>query len=129
LPTSHVDILPTLLDAMRIPYDPVDFDGESLFQNKLTRKYIFFYGHEESISSLDTNQIKVQYSLKKDRCLGFDLKLDPGEKNPLNRSSYQLQLDALRNFVSYHDSSLVEYNARIGGKNRFSGAQAPVIMR
>ena len=29
-PTSHVDILPTLLDAMRIPYDPSLFDGESL---------------------------------------------------------------------------------------------------
>ena len=129
LPTSHVDILPTLLDAMRIPYDPVDFDGESLFQNKLGRKYIFFYGHEESISSLDTYQIKVQYSLRKNRCWAFDLKLDPEEKNPLNCSSYQLQLDALRNFVNYHDSGLVEYNARIGEKKRFSGTQAPIVIK
>ena len=72
IPTSHVDILPTLLDAMRIPYDPLLFDGESLFNSKRGRKYIFFYGHEGSISSLDTEQIKVQYSLKKNRCLAFD---------------------------------------------------------
>ena len=37
-PTSHVDILPTLLDAMRIPYSPTAFDGESLFNHKLRRK-------------------------------------------------------------------------------------------
>ena len=129
LPTSHVDILPTLLDAMRIPYNPADFDGESLFQNKLPRKYIFFYGHEESISSLDSHQIKVQYSLKKNRCWAFDLKLDPEENNPLNCSSYQLQLDALRNFVNYHDSSLVEYNGRRGEKKTFSGARAPITTK
>ncbi len=113
LPTSHVDILPTLLDAMRIPYTPDLFDGESLFQNRLRRKYLFFYGHEECISSLDANLIKVQYSLKKNRCWAFDLKLDPDEKNPLGCSSYKLQLEALHDFVSNHDSSLVKYNALV----------------
>jgi arylsulfatase A-like enzyme len=36
IPTSHVDILPTLLDAMRIPYDPLLFDGESLFNTSVS---------------------------------------------------------------------------------------------
>jgi len=128
LPTSHVDILPTLLDAMKIPHNPVLFGGESLFHHKLKRKYIFFYGHEECISSLDTNQIKVQYSLKKNRCWAFDLKLDPDEKNPLDCSSYTLQLEVLHKFVSDHDSSLVKYNARMREKKRVSETQAPVAM-
>lgn len=125
LATSHVDILPTLLDAMRIPYDPVLFDGESLFQNRLRRKYIFFYGLEESISSLDTHQIKVQYSLKKERCRVFDLKSDPGEKNPLDCSPYKLQLEALRHFVGHHDSSLIKYSACMDEKRDFQGHRHP----
>ena len=105
--TSHVDILPTVLDSMKIPYNPVSFDGESLFQNRLKRKYIFFYGLEECISSLDTNLIKVQYSLKKNRGWAFDLKIDPDEKNPLDASLFKPQLDALLKFASHHDESLV----------------------
>ena len=124
-PTSHVDILPTLLDAMRIPYDPSLFDGESLFDNKLRRKYIFFYGYEGSVSSLDANQIKVQYSLKKNSSWAYDLKLDPGEGNPLDCSAYEPQLEALRKFVSYHDSSLVKYNARIREEKNGQGYKPP----
>jgi arylsulfatase A-like enzyme len=126
-PTSHVDILPTLLDAMRIPYGPSLFDGESLFHNKLKRKYIFFYGYEGSISSLDTHQIKVQYSLKKNRCWAFDLKLDPGENNPFDCSTYRPQLEALRKFASYHDSSLVKYNARKREEKNFDGYKHPSL--
>jgi arylsulfatase A-like enzyme len=113
-PTSHVDILPTLLDAMRVPYPSMVFDGESLFNYTLRRKSIFFYGYEESISSLDTHLIKVQYSLKKNRCWAFDLKFDPDEKK------------ALHKFVSDHDSNLLKYNANLRGKKGFQGTQAPV---
>ena len=124
--TSHVDILPTVLDAMKIPYDPVSFDGESLFQNRLKRKYIFFYGLEECISSLDTNLIKVQYSLKKNRGWAFDLKIDPDEKNPLDGSSYSSQLEDLHRFVSAHDSSLTRYNAQLREDKKFTGTQTPI---
>ena len=127
VPTSHVDLLPTLLDAMRIPYDPALFDGESLFQEKLGRKYIFFYGMEESISSLDTQGIKVQYSLKKNRCWAFDLKPDPGEKNPLDCSSFPSQLEALRKFANYHDSSLMQYNASVRERRDFRGHRHPAL--
>ena len=125
--TNHVDLLPTLLDAMRIPYDPALFDGESLFQKKLRRKYIFFYGLEESISSLDTLGIKVQFSLKKNRCWAFDLNQDPEEKNPLDCSSYPSQTEALRNFVNYHDASLVQYNARVKEGDDFRGHRHPAL--
>jgi arylsulfatase A-like enzyme len=125
--THHVDLLPTLLDAMWVPYDPALFDGESLFQNKLARKYIFFYGYEESISSLDTrDRIKVQYSLKKNRCWAFDLKVDSEEKNPLDCSSYLTQLEDLHNFVNSHDASLVQYKASIREKKADRGHRPPM---
>jgi hypothetical protein len=125
--TSHVDILPTLLDAMRIPFSPTVFDGESLFNYKLRRNPIFFYGYEESISSLDNHLVKVQYSLKKNRCWVFDLKHDPDEKNPLDCSLYSLQLETLHKFVSDHDSSLLKYNASLREKRGFPGNRTPAM--
>ncbi len=127
VPTQHVDLLPTLLDAMRVPYEPRLFDGESLFQNQLRRNYLFFYGYEESISCLDANRIKVQYSLKKEKCWAFDLKTDPGETNPLDCSSYQAQLEALRSFASAHDASLTRYNDSLTEKRNLPGRRQPAL--
>ncbi len=110
VPTSHVDLLPTLLDALRIPYVSQYLDGESLFHHRLRRKYVFIYGYEGTISSVDQHLIKVQYSLKKKRCWAFDLKVDPDERNPLECSSYESQLDDLLKFVRFHDVHLVAYN-------------------
>jgi membrane-anchored protein YejM (alkaline phosphatase superfamily) len=118
-PTSHVDLLPTLLDAMRIPYSPTIFDGRSLLSNKARQAPIFFYGYEESISSLDTQLIKVQHSLKKNSCRAFDLKLDPDEKNPLDCSSFPVELEELHKFVSEHDVNLLKYNASLKEKKGF----------
>jgi arylsulfatase A-like enzyme len=115
-PTSHVDILPTLLDAIRIPYPSTAFDGGSLFNYKSKRDSIFFYGYEESISSLNSDLIKVQYSLRKKRCWAFDLKLDPEEKNPLDCSLYLLQAEVLRKYVADHDTRLLKYNATLREK-------------
>jgi hypothetical protein len=124
-----VDLLPTLLDAMRIPYPSKAFDGASLFNNRSRENPIFFYGYEGSISSLDSHLVKVQYSLKKKRCWAFDLKLDPDEKNPQDCSSYPLQLEALHKFASDHDSILLKYNAAMRGQNGFSGTQAPIVQK
>jgi membrane-anchored protein YejM (alkaline phosphatase superfamily) len=126
-PTSHVDILPTLLDAMRIPYPPIAFDGESLFKGKLRQNPIYFYGYEESVSSLDPDLVKVQYSLKKKRCWVFDLKHDQDEKKPLDCSDYPIQWETLHKFVGDHDEQLLKYNASPTGKREISGAQIPVV--
>jgi membrane-anchored protein YejM (alkaline phosphatase superfamily) len=114
--TSHVDLLPTLLDAMRIPYPPTVFDGRSLFSPQAKQVPIFFYGYEESISSLDSHLIKVQYSLKRNKCWVFDLKVDPDEKNPLDCSAFPLEVGALHKFVAEHDANLLKYNASLREK-------------
>lgn len=110
-PTSHVDILPTILDAIGAKFDPSLLDGESLFNVPLNRKFIFFYGQEGTISCLDTNLVKLQYSLKNNRCWVFDLKSDPEEKNPMDCSLFNDQLETLKYFVDHHNSSLLEYNS------------------
>jgi hypothetical protein len=127
LPTHHVDLLPTLLDAMRVPYNPALLDGESLFQRRLKRKYLFFYGLEESITSLDTQGVKVQYSLKKNRCGAYDLQRDPDEEKPLDCSPYLPQLEALRQFASHHDSTLLQYNASVIERKDFQGQKHPAL--
>ncbi len=120
VPTSHVDLLPTLLDAMRIPSVPEYLDGESLFHYRLRRKYIFVYGYEGTLTSIDQQFLKVQYSLKKKRCWAFDLKVDPEEKVPLDCSSFGNQLEALRRFVTFHDARLVKYNEAIKERRQWS---------
>jgi hypothetical protein len=129
VPTSHVDLLPTLLDAMRISCSPEYLDGESLFHHRLSRKYIFVYGYEGTISSIDQRLVKVQYSLKKKRCWAFDLKSDPEEKQPLDCSGYGSQLEALQRFASSHDVSLVRYNETIKERKRISEAEPLATVR
>ncbi len=128
IPTNHADLLPTLLDAMRIPYNPALLDGESLFQKKLRRKYLFSYGLEETISSLDDQGIKVQYSLKKNKCWAYDLNRDPEEKSPLECSAYQAQLEALRKFVNTHDATLVRFNSAVSAGELFQGQGHPGLV-
>ncbi|HSR13287.1 MAG TPA: sulfatase-like hydrolase/transferase, partial [Thermodesulfobacteriota bacterium] len=127
VPTSHVDLLPTILDAVKVPYDPSLLDGESLFQNKLGRRYLFFYGLDESVASLDDQGIKVHSSRKKNVCRVYDLKQDPGETHPLDCSSYSRQAEALRAFIAYHDTRLLEYNAEIGAGKDFRGRRHPTV--
>jgi len=129
VPTSHVDLLPTLLDAMRVPYSPEFLDGESLFHHRLSRKYIFVYGYEGTVSSIDQRLVKVQYSLKKKKCWAFDLKNDPDEKQPLDCSSYSNQLEALRRFTGFHDARLVRYNELMKEKKKISETATPQLAK
>jgi len=129
LPTSHVNLLPTLLDAIRVSYPPAALDGESLFNNGRKQKPIFFYGYEESISSLDSDQIKIEYSLKNEHCRAFDLKTDPDEENPLDCTVYSSRLKALHQFTGDHDSNLLKYSAARREEKGFSKAEAPVVQR
>lgn len=125
VPTSHVDLLPTLLDALRIPYASHYLNGESLFHHRLKRKYVFIYGYEGTITSIDQQWIKVQYSFKKKKCWAFDLKVDPDERKPLDCSSCEGQLEDLQKFTRFHDAHLVKYNEMMKEK-RLSSMESTV---
>jgi membrane-anchored protein YejM (alkaline phosphatase superfamily) len=94
-PTSHVDVLPTLLDAMGVAYDGRWLQGESLYQDRFRRKYIFLYGNEDTVSSISEDLIKLQISFKHNSCWVFDLKVDSDERKPLSCAPHKEQQQAL----------------------------------
>jgi hypothetical protein len=75
---------------------------------------------------LDSQLIKVQCSLKKNKCWAFDLKLDPDEKNPLDCCLFPVEVEGLRKFVAEHDVNLLKYNASLRERKGFQ-AQAPAV--
>lgn len=80
--TSHVDLVPTLLDALAIEHSPRNFQGESLLR-PLTRKYIYAYGNEGTVTAYQNSGLKLQ-RLKNGECRYFDLVKDSDEAFPQN---------------------------------------------
>lgn len=121
-PTSHVDVLPTLLDALGRSYDPQLLQGESLFQDRFRRKYIFLYGNEDTSSSISEEQVKLQVSFRDGACWAYDLRVDPGERKRLGCSSYKAQYDALLEYRKRQRQSLRTYNAVFRRELQHGGA-------
>lgn len=111
VPTSHVDILPTLLDALSQNYDPESMQGESLFQTEFRRKYIFLYGNEDTLSSVSALSVKLQVSLRDGTCWAFDLQKDPGENRRLSCGAHKEQHQALLQYRKHQQRALRIYNA------------------
>lgn len=109
-PTSHVDILPTLLDALEVPYDQGLLQGESLFQPEFRRRYIFVYGNEDTLTSVSAELIKMQMSLRDGSCWVFDLKTDPDEHRRLGCQAHAAQAQALSQYRRHQQTSLRRYN-------------------
>ena len=109
-PTSHVDILPTLLDATGVSYDKDLLQGESLFQDAFRRRYIFTYGNEDTLSSVSSTLIKLQVSLRDGACWVFDLKSDPEERRRLGCQAHAEQHHALLLYRKHQTAALRRYN-------------------
>ena len=126
-PTSHVDILPTLLDALGLAYDGRRLQGESLYQDQFRRKYIFLYGNEDTVSSISENLIKLQISFKTSACWVFDLKVDPDEKKPLSCAPHREQQQALLLYRNNQRIALRRYNlqSQAAGPKGLPGLPGP----
>ncbi len=108
--TSHVDLLPTLLDAMGKPYNPKLFQGESLFRES-HRKYIFSSSKfDDSVTAIDTGGVKLSASFKNNTCYAYDLARNPRETLRLSVVNYPEQMDALLKFHNYQQRTFAEYN-------------------
>jgi len=80
---SSIDILPTLLDAMKRNFGE-NLQGESIFSKNNTRKYVFVYGDQDDIAMIDNNSMKTIMSFNNNSCVRFNLNIDPHEKNDLS---------------------------------------------
>ena len=108
--TSHVDLLPTLLDAMRLPYNSKLLQGESLYQTVFSRRYIFAYGKENTLSSISRSKVKLQLSFKTGKCRVYDLARDPHERRRLRCKGHAAQHRALLFYHRYQRAMLKGYN-------------------
>jgi len=123
MPTSHIDILPTLLDALRIPYNEKLVQGESLFQKEFRRKYVYASGKDNTDINVSKDNIKLMVSYEDDSCKAFDLKLDPGERNNLGCHRFKNQKNALYAMRHYQRRVINAYNRSIHKKEPFHGQQ------
>jgi arylsulfatase A-like enzyme len=120
-PTSHVDIVPTLLDLLGIPYDPSRFQGDSVLRGKPNRKYIFTMdGYADYISAISQDMKKVSVCFNRDDTAAYDLAKDPGEKFPLNEYDFPDEVEAILKFRNFQPQMVANYN-----KALLSGASYP----
>jgi membrane-anchored protein YejM (alkaline phosphatase superfamily) len=125
-PSLHVDILPTLLSAMKVPYNENLIQGENILNKSWRRKYDFFYGNEMQASSIQrTSNVKLQISLKTGRCRVLELNRDPDEKSPISCAGHSVQKNALLAFVKYQNHILPAYNDSIKKGQNFFGQSHP----
>ena len=115
--TSSIDILPTILDALALPYDKQLFQGNSLFRAHKKRKYIFIINELGELASIDETGTKMIISLSEDTCKTYDLKQDPFEKTPLPCNN-KSQEEAIVQF-GYHQPLMLEKYNNLQKEKRF----------
>lgn len=115
--TSHVDLLPTLLDALGIDHEPRAFQGDSLYRG-LGSEYVFHYGNEDTLSSISRARVKLQILWRTDVCRAFDLAADPGETTALDCADHPEQLHATLQFGRFQARALPAHNVTVSPKTR-----------
>jgi membrane-anchored protein YejM (alkaline phosphatase superfamily) len=118
-PTTHVDILPTLLDLLAERWNPSRLQGESLPRDS-NRKYIFAMDAQaDYITSISTNLNKVFICRADDAAFVYNLAKDPHERIPLNDYNFPEQTAALLKFCNYQKQMIEDYNAAIQAGHRY----------
>jgi hypothetical protein len=109
--TSHVDIVPTILDLIGVGYDPLGFQGESVIRT-LRRKYVFMYGPKRDvIASVSRSHVKVIVNLSAASCSAYDLRTDPNELRSANCAVYPQQVNDLLEYRNHQLHFLPNYAA------------------
>jgi hypothetical protein len=124
-PTSHIDLLPTVLDALGVAYNDALLQGESLFQSAHRRKYQFLWGNENTVSALRNDGLKVQLAVGEQKCWAFDLSRDPKERSRLACGAYAKDLAVLKEYRERQRKMLPAYSAAHKRGEAFAGQQHP----
>ena len=123
--TSHADVLPTLLDAMNMPFNERLFQGRSLFREWYGR-YIFIQSRfDDQLAAIDPEGIKLTTAPGQDHHLAFDLNRDPEEKTPLSSILYPVQREALLKFRNTQPLIFDGYNDACARGGDFHGQRHP----
>lgn len=110
-PTSHVDIVPTLLDLLGVPYNPSRFQGDSVLRGVPNRKYIFTMdGYASYVSAISQNMKKVSLCFDKNDAAAFDLTKDPDERFSMNEHAFPDEVEAILKFRNFQSQMIANYN-------------------
>ena len=112
-PTNHVDILPTILSALYIPYESKMVQGESLLESAPSRKFSFSYGNENTVSVFSNDLKKTKIIKAKKDCQLFNLRLDPNEQKPMACDLSSEAYKAAELFFREQPRRLKSYNAKM----------------
>lgn len=128
-PTSHMDIVPTLLDLLGVPYNPSRFQGYSVLRGTPNRKYIFTMdGYAYCISAISPDMKKVTLAFNSSDSSAFNLAADPGEKHPLNLFDFPDEIEAILKFRNFQSQMIPNYNkALLSGKRYPPKSVAPGV--
>ena len=123
--TQHVDLVPTLLDALRIPYDDNLLQGESLFQDRWRRKVQFFWANEGMVTAQRDDGIKMSWSPLDKRCRVVDLHADREELHPQPCDKHLELLGILKWFRDGQLARLPKYSEAVRKGEPFEGHPVP----
>ncbi len=124
--TQHVDILPTVLSLLGVPYNPRLIQGENILKQPFRRRYDFLYGNERTLSTIDRKtQVKLQVGLKSGQCWVFDLRRDPDQRKQLDCAGHEKQKAATLSYAKYQVRLLDDYNQALGRGPSFHGQRHP----
>ncbi len=116
-PTTHVDLLPTLLHALGRPVAPPALQGVALAAGATPgRTYTFSYGNEDTLTSVRWDRRKVQWRRATDTCVVFDLGKDPAESAATTCPTDDAQVDALLRYERFQRALLLSMAAGPGGR-------------
>ncbi len=116
--TSHVDIVPTVLDILQVDYDESLIQGESILRRERHRKYTFAVGNERAQVVYSMDGRKIIRNSRLNRCEAFDLHADRREKKPQDCDKQPEALRALKLFTSEQTAKLRSHTANRNSKER-----------
>ena len=123
--TSHVDVLPTLLDALGVPFNERLLQGQSLFRDQHAR-YIFLRSRfDDQLAVIDPGGIKVTTVPGADHFQAYDLAKDPGERTQLPTLTFPFQRAGLLKFRNAQPVVFDSYNAACASGRDFQGQKHP----
>lgn len=124
--TSHVDLLPTVLDALGIRYQWELLQGESLLRGPLARKAVFAYGKEGTATLIAADGTKVHRGRSGD-CWAYDLASDPRENRRLPCTRYPAWTKILDAEVAHQRGQLAAYNVACAAGQPHAGLIQPGV--
>lgn len=123
--SSHVDVLPTLLDAMGVPFNDRLLQGESLFRAS-HRKFIFTTTKiDDYVTAIGRDGSKVSLTARLQSAYAYNLAKDPNETIRLPVANFPLSFDALLKFRNYQSIVLPAYSEAVKSGVPFHGERHP----